>query len=275
MNTDSILIKNFIQANSKAAARTLEDIEPEKLAEFFNDSPNEWLLVVIPHINPHWLSEVFEKMKPDRLASLFEIMEINQLVVSIRLMNEVLAESMLNKLSDEKSKSARRLLQYLDHSVGAHMDPSVFTLEERMTVKDAIAAIKRHNEQVHPQIFVVDSGRKLLGVISLSDLISGEPEGEIRSLMHTMFTSLSPETPIQSVLNHQEWQNFYSLPVVDHASWFLGTISLETIRAILAQSTNEGEEMGQGVVRALGELYRIGLTGLLRSATELKPQSKE
>ncbi len=33
-----------MQENSKAAARTLEDIEPEKLAGFFNDSPNEWLL---------------------------------------------------------------------------------------------------------------------------------------------------------------------------------------------------------------------------------------
>lgn len=275
MNTDSILIKHFIQAHSKLAARTLEDIETEKLAGFFNDSPNEWLLVVIPHMNPQWMSEVFEKMNPERLASLFEVMEINHLVVSIRLMNEELAKSMLSRLSGEKSKSAKSLLQYFEHSVGAHMDPAVFTLEESMTIKDAIAAIKRHKEQIQPQIFVIGSSRKLAGVISLSDLISGEPVTGIRSMMLTMNTTLSPETPIQSVLNHQEWQNFYALPVVDHASMFLGAIRLETIRSILAQSGNKGEEMGQGAIRALGELYRIGLTGLLRSATDIKSPAKE
>jgi hypothetical protein len=76
-------------------------------------------------------------------------------------------------------------------------------------------------------------------------------------------------------LSHQEWQDFYALPVVDHASVFLGAIRLETIRSILAESGNKVEEMGQLAISALGELYRLGLAGLLNSATNIESVSKE
>lgn len=275
MNSDSILIQRFMLQHSKLAARALEDMEPEKLAGFFNESPNGWLLELIPHMNPHWLSEVYEKMDRERLASLFEIIEINHLVMAIRMMNEDLGEAMLNRLSEEKSLTVKKLLRYLDQSVGAHMDPAVFSLEENLTIHDALSAIKRYNAAVDPQLFITDTERVLTGAISLSDLITGEPGAEIRSVMRTSVPTLSPETPIHSVLNHQEWQNFYILPVVDHTSFFMGAIRLETVRSIQATSGNRGEEMGQLTISALGDLYRIGLAGLLRSATNLaEPPSK-
>jgi len=112
-------------------------------------------------------------------------------------------------------------------------------------------------------------------VVSLSDLIRGEPGMEIKSMLMTRLATLSPETPIKSVLNHQEWQDFYALPVVDHTSVFLGAIRLETIRSILAESGNKVEEMGQAAISALGELYRLGLAGLIRSATSIESLSKE
>jgi magnesium transporter len=264
-----------MQTHSKVAARTLEDIAPEKLAGFFNDSPNEWLLEVIPHMNAEWMSEVFERMNSERLVSLLESMDIAHTLVSIRMMNQDLAESMLNNLSEEKSASVKRLLQYIDHSVGAYMETKVFTLSDHLTVKEALAAIKKHKEQIHPQLFVLGSDRKLMGILSLSDLIKGEPGLEIKSLMMNTLTTLSPETPIESILSHQEWQDFYALPVVDHASVFLGAIRLETIRSILAESGNKVEEMGQLAISALGELYRLGLAGLLNSATNIESVSKE
>lgn len=275
MNSDSILIKRYMQAHSKMAARTLEDIEPEKLAGFFNDSPIDWLLEVIPHMDPQRMSEVFEGMNPERLVQFFESMEMDQMLVSIRRMNQDLKEAILNGLTQDKSVSAKALLQYLDHSVGAYMDSRIFTLSENLTVKEALLAIKGHKEQVQPQLFIIGSGHKFSGVVSLSDLVSGNPGMEIKSMMNTKVTTFSPETPIQSVLSHHEWQNFYALPVVDHASLFLGTIRLETIRSILIQSGSKGEEMGQLAISALGELYRLGLAGLLRGATDIAPPSKE
>jgi len=257
------------------AARTLEDIDPEKLADFFTDSPNEWFLKVIPHMDPHRMSEIFGKMNPEKLVSLIESMDLAHAVVSIRMMDEDLAASVVSRLSREKTASVKQLLQYLDHTVGAYMDAKVFTLSENLTVKEAMTSIKKHKNMIQPQIFVLGAERKLLGVISLSELIQEKPGREIKSLMVENFTALSPETPIESVLNRPEWGDFYALPVADHASMFLGAIRLETLRSMMIRSVSTGEQMGQMAIAALGDLYRLGLAGLLRSATDIESSTRE
>jgi magnesium transporter len=270
MNTDAIIIKHFIQEYGKEAARALENIVPDKLAAFFNDTSVELLLEIIPQMNPHLMSMVFELMQQEQVVQLFESLEIQTSVLSIRMMNKNLAELILNTISSEKSTSIRRLLQYLENSVGSHMDPTVLTLSENMTVQEALAEAKRHNRKISPNLFVLKSDRRIAGVINLSDLISMDSENEIRSIMNTKILTIPPETPIQSILYHQEWTDYYAMPVVDQTSLFLGAISLETIRSILAKSHNKMENLSQTTIDALGELYQIGLGGLLKSATDLK-----
>ena len=72
------------------------------------------------------------------------------------------------------------MLKYPENSVGSHMDPTVLTLSDGMTVKEALAEAKRHKNKISPDLFVLTSDRRLAGVINLSDLISEDPENEIR-----------------------------------------------------------------------------------------------
>ena len=155
------------------------------------------------------------------------------------------------------------------------MDPHVYTLTDNLTVKEAMASLRKHKGQIPPQLFVIDSDRKLRGVLSLSDLITGKPGNDIRQIMKTTFTTLSPDTPVQSLTGHPQWLELHALPVVDQSSLFLGAISLETIRSVVIQPGNTGEEMGQLAMSALGELYRLGLAGLLRSAIDPETQTRK
>ena len=226
-------------------------------------------------MNPHFMSSVFELMQQENVVKLFESLEIHFTVLSVRMMNEDLAERLLNTISSEKSTFIRRLLKYLENSVGSHMDPSVLTLSDRMTVKEALAEVKRHNKKISPDLFVLTSDRRLAGLIHISDLIAGNPENEIRLMMNHKIITIPPETPVQSILNHQEWKDYYALPVVDKTSVFLGAIRLETIRSILVDSDKRKEDLGQTAISALGELYQIGLAGLLKSATDIKSASSK
>ncbi len=230
---------------------------------------------LIPLMNPHLMSTVYELMQQEKVVQLFESMEMHYTAFSIRMMNEDLAEKILNTLSAEKSTFIRRLLKYFENSVGSHMDPAVLTLSDRMTVKEALAEAKRHKKKISPDLFVLTSDRRLAGVISLSDLIAADPGNEIRLIMNSKIITIPPETPVQSILNHQEWMDYYALPVVDKTSVFLGSIRLETIRSILVDSDKRKENLGQTAISALGELYQIGLAGLLKSATDIKSASSK
>jgi magnesium transporter len=276
MNTDLIIIRQFIHDHGIEAARALEKLEPDRLASFFNETSMELLIEVVPRMNPHMMSMVFEKMKQDKVIKLFESLGIQFVVLSIRMLNHKLSESILNAISPEKSTSVRRMIKYLETSVGAYMDPTVLTLSEGMTIKEALAEIRRYKERIHSDLFVLTSNRKLKGIVNLSELITNDPEKEISQIMNTRIPTISPETPIQSILHHQEWADYYALPVVDRTSLFLGAIRLETIRSILVKSDKKFEELSQTAINALGELYQIGLSGLIKSATDLPSgQTKE
>jgi magnesium transporter len=270
MNTDAIIIEQFILEHGKEAARALENFEPEKLAAFFNETSDELLKEVIPLMNPQLMSAVFESMHQDKVVQLFEALEIHYTVLSIRMMNEDLAEKILNTLSSEKSILISRLRKYPENSVGSLMDTTVSTLSDGLTVKEALAEVQRYKEKISPNLFVLTSNRRLAGVINLSDLISEDPQNEIKRIMNNTVITFPPETPVQSILNHQEWTDYYTLPVVDQTSVFLGVIRLETIRSILINTGKKKEDPDQAAIRALGELYQIGLAGLLKSATDIK-----
>jgi hypothetical protein len=70
--------------------------------------------------------------------------------------------------------------------------------------------------------------------------------------------------------------SYHTLPVVDRAGVFLGTIRYSTVRRI--ESDNQAQRISPQAIAAstaLGDLYRIGLTGLVRSSSVGQSHRKE
>ena len=190
-------------------------------------------------------------------------------------MNDHQGEDFLGALPAEKSASVRRLLNYLENSVGAHMEQQVVTLHEKMIMKDAVDVVKAFKGSIQPELYVLSMDRKLAGFINSSDLITKNPDDPVMSNLQTNMSTIAPETPVHSMMTHPGWRDHYSLPVVDNAFRFLGIIKLEEIRSILITEDIRKNEPGSAAIEALGELYRIGLSGLLKSASDLQSLSKK
>ncbi len=270
MDSNSTIIDQFVLNYSKEAARALEQFEPDELLAFFENNSVDVLLALLQEMNPQIVLKLMKLLKKETLVPLFEAMLIPHAELFIRMMDESEAEQILGSLSPEKSIPIRRMLKYLKTSVGAYVDQTVFTLNEGLIVKDALVQAKRHKTRLDPELFVLTSERKLVGLISLSKLITESPKKEIRSIMETRFNTIAPETPIQSLLNHPGWQEQYVMPVLDPSQVFLGVISLASVRKIKNQADKIWEDHSKHTIGALGDLYQIGIAGLLSVATDLK-----
>lgn len=270
MDSDTILIEQFILNFGKEASGALEGFEPAELLPFFENTSADVLLVLIQEMNPQVVLQVLELMEEKRLILLFEAMKLPLAELLIRMMSDSEAQKILGSLSPEKSIHIRRLLKYLKTSVGAYADQSVFTLYETLSVKEALAQAKRHKSSLDPELFVLTPERKLVGVVNISKLITELPIKEIGSIMETSPNTISPETPIQSLINHPGWQDQYVMPVVDNAQVFLGAINLATVRKIKIMSDKISNDHSKDTIGALGDLYHIGIAGLLRVATDFK-----
>lgn len=273
MESDSIIIEQFILKYSKEASKTLEKFEPDELLPFFENSSVDVVLPLVQEMNPQIVLQVLKLMKEETAVRLFEAMKIPLAELFIRMMPVSEAEQVLSSLSPEKSLHIKRLLKYLKTAVGSYVDQTVFTLNENLIVKEALAQAKKHNSSLGPELFVLNPERKLVGLIKLSKLITELPKKEIRSILETRLDTIAPETPIQSVLNHPGWQNQYLMPVVDKSQVFLGVINLATVRKIKIKSDKILKDHSQDAIGALGDLYQIGIAGLLRVATDFKSET--
>jgi Mg/Co/Ni transporter MgtE len=255
---------------SKEASTALEKFDPEELLPFFERSSVDVMLALVQEMNPQTVLQLFKLMKKETVAGLFETMKISLAELLIRMMTVSEAEQVISSLSPEKALHIKRLLKYLKTSVGSYVDQTVFTLNENLIVKEALAQAKRHFASLEPELFVLSPERKLVGVVKLSKLISELSKKEIRSIMETNIDTIAPETTIQTVLDHPGWQDQYLMPVVDSSQVFLGVIRLATVRKIKINSDKILKDHSKDTIGALGDLYQIGLAGLLRVATDFK-----
>jgi magnesium transporter len=275
MNTHTLLLKQYIIGHPIEAANTIAKLEPESLAALFAELPPETLVTIIPLVNPALIFEVFKFLDRETCIRILKSLDLHYTALMIRFMNDHQGEDFLGALPAEKSAAVRRLLNYLENSVGAHMEQQVVTLHEKMILRDAVEAVKVFKGSIQPELYVLSMDRKLVGFINSSDLITKNPDDPVISNLQTNMSTIAPETPVDSMLTHPGWLDHYSLPVVDNAFRFLGIIKLEEIRSILITEDIRKNEPGSAAIEALGELYRIGLSGLLKSATDLQSLSKK
>ena len=144
------------------------------------------------------------------------------------------------------------------------MNPLLVSFKNDLTVGEAIVVAKNEKERILSNIFVVDENGKSVGIIRFRDLLFAESSTLISLLMETKIPKFYADDSIESIKSHPGWHEFQSIPVIDRSETLIGTLDFRTIGEM---QLNQGEQNNSilETSNALGELYRIGLTGLLQS----------
>lgn len=274
MNTDKLILENFFENHINEAAKTLSSLTIDEIISVIKNLSDEKTYKLFSKIERYKACKILELLDTETSASIIENIPPQIAVIVLRLLELDKLKEILSALPDKQAVQFAAMFLYDEFSVGAVMDPKVFTLTDDKIVKDALEDLKRYDGKIHAQIFVVARDQKLKGVISLHQLIRSNPKDELRSLTDNNVPKIFPEKSIKSLMSHDGWQSYYSLPVTDAENHFLGAISLETVRNFVDNKSNKELKQAVAAGNALGELYRIGLSGLLRSAAEIitKPE---
>jgi magnesium transporter len=121
-------------------------------------------------------------------------------------------------------------------------------------------------------LFVVDRSRKLVGVLTLRELMLAAGDLPIVSVMRGKPVSIEAAASHLDLLRHNGWRSFHAIPVVDADNVLLGVVRYETIRKLEAELTGtERRQGGLDLALSLSELYVKGLTGLVNGLVPRAP----
>jgi len=251
-----------------------EELHPATVAEFstgLTDLELWQVLASLPverqaDIFPYYeLSRQVELVKvADRqtLGQLLESMAPDSRVDLLRELEPELVEEILPLVAKAERHDIRMLLSCPENSAGALMTTEYASLPADITAGEAIARLRSQapNSESIYYIYVLDAERKLLGLISLRDLILARPTALVSDLMQRDIISVLVEEPQEEVVQKLARFDFLAIPVVDDQNRLVGIITHDDVLdAVRQDATDEAQRIA--AVAPLGESYlQAGLT---------------
>ena len=269
MDTDKKIVAQFLNTHAPEAVFIIEKLEYEEIAALMSEISTDLAAKALSHMNSYKAAKTLELLDMRLAVAITEKIDILLLELILRQTEVKFQQELLEKISVERSGKIRQNLQYASHSVGAFMNTKVFSLQKDALIRDAEIHIRKEKALTTSDIYVTDEERKIAGILKLHDLMLAKAADKISDVMVIDIPTFLADDPIQPVINSIIWLDYKAVPVTDKSGLLIGSLQFEDIKKSKLKSDQEFNKQIIETGNALGELYRIGLTGLLQSAGKL------
>ncbi len=240
---EAIALLDKLRAPDQAEVFT--ELEPEDQAALLPRMDPDDSADILEHLEDEEAAEVAEQLDPDTLSRIVDEMEPDEAADLLGDLSKERADQVLARLEDPDE--IRPLLIHPDETAGGRMTSDIFALRRRMTVQEAIDALRSlaPGEDVTYYLLVVDRDNILRGVLSLRKLLTADPSATLESIMDPDVISIQAGADQEEAARLISRYSLFALPVVDGAGHLLGLITHDDLVDVIEDEASE-------------DIYRLG-----------------
>lgn len=250
----------FLELHPYDQARIFEEQEEDiRFLIYTYLSPNE-MADVIEHVDRDLVNEFIIEMVPAFAAKILEEMSTDDAVDILNELDKNKVASFLTIMDKEESEEIKELLHYEEKTAASIMTTEFVVIHHQMTVKEAMRHLRKEAPDAETiyYIYVVDSDKKLVGVISLRDLIIAEGDWLIQEVMSERVVSVPVGEDQEEIAQMMRDYDFLALPVVDFQNHLLGIITVDDIMDVMEEEASDDYSKLAGI----SEVERFGDTAI-------------
>lgn len=237
----------FFQLTDDKKAPFLSQLLDEEIAEVLKDLQYDEKKQVLETLDPNRTADVFNVMKSDDVADILGELQENENV-----------ELYLTEMQADEAAKVRSLLTYSEDTAGGLMTHEYVSVYNTFTVQQVIEHLRREAptaETVY-YVFVTEASGRLVGVVSLRQLLIAAPETPVENVMYERVISVSADTDQEEVARVLERYDFLAVPVVDNDERLLGIVTVDDIVDVIIEEAQEDISR----LSAVGADDRTGIT---------------
>ena len=248
--TVSKLLRRGAIINLKKALGKIHPADIAHLFRYFELDEQKTLLELTPDLDR--AADVLAELEPESWPQLAALLDKNYLIsivhemadddsaVFLRSLPEELAEEILAELHDDQSEDVEHLLGYDEETAGGIMSTDVFSLNQDITVKQAIEALQDSEDyEMVFYVYVVDEHNHLVGVLSLRQLLTVPPVTKLSDLMSTNVMRVRTDMDQEEVADLVAKYNILAIPVVDDQGKLMGLITVDDVIDVMRDEATE------------------------------------
>ena len=231
----------------------LNDISPMDVASMLNGLSNEDLILTFRLLSKDLAAETFVEMDSDNqelLISAFNDKELKAIVDELYLDDvvdiiEEMPANVVNRILKYTDSATRNMinevLKYPKDSAGSIMTVEYVDLKKDMTVEDAFDKIRKTgvDKETIYTCYVTNKNRKLLGIVTVKDLLLAEKNTTLGDIMKTNIIYATTLEDKEVVARKFEKYDFIAMPVVDKELRLVGIITVDDAVDVIQEENTE------------------------------------
>jgi len=184
--------------------------------------------------------ELLEEIDSAQLARLVKNLPADDATDILSEAPDEKKDEVLHSMSPEDSAEIEELLKYEDDSASGIMDPELLAVQETWSVGQTLEALKiLDTDDPIYYVYVVDYTNRLVGFVSLQELIKDDDSRPVGSIMNRQVISVQPDTDQEEVAHLVQKYDLMAIPVVDNDGKLKGRITVDDIIDVIEQETTE------------------------------------
>ena len=255
----------FIYENNDAEIKKLfTEVHFADIAEVLDEVNFEEAIYIIKLLDSEKTSEILTELDEDTREKILENLSAKEIAEEVGEMDSDDAADIIGELSIERQKlvinalddyelaaDIKELLSYEEDTAGALMAKELVKVYETWTVAGCMRRIRGQAKEVTRvhSIYVVDKEDKLVGRLSLKDLIIAKSEQKIADISKAKVDAVNVNENVEEVAKIMAKYDLEAIPVVNNNAVLLGRITIDDIVDVLKEEADKDYQMAAGLTQ--------------------------
>lgn len=222
----------------------------EQLCELL---PPEEAAALLENLAESQAVEILEEMPAEVAADVVEEMDTDLGGDLLRELDPKDSDAILAEIDDAtESEGLRERASYEGDSAGGLMSDRILSFPSSATVSEVLQELETKAEEYSDAdvqyLYVIDSKRRLTGVLNLRNLVLGKRLNTIGNLMIADPLHVRVDTSLEELEDIFDEKQYLGLPVVDEENHLRGIVSREAVEEALSEARKDDYLKAAGIV---------------------------
>lgn len=257
------LIENL---NEVDVAFLIDELDPTTGTVVFRMLPKDIAADVFANFDSEQQQAIIRSSTDAEIKAIMDELYFDDKVDMLEEMPSNVVNSLLKYSAPEERNLINQFLKYPENSAGSLMTIEYVSLKKEMTIEESFRKIKREgiDKETIYTLYVTDDYRRLIGILSLRELIVAPAETKISELMRSEVVYVHTHDDQEDVANIFRKYGFEAIPVVDNEKRIVGIITYDDIIDIIEAETNEDFQVMAAITPSEDEYLETSVLSLAK-----------
>ena len=192
---------------------------------------------VLEELNEEVRKGILKSMRPEKVAEVAEGMDVDDVAEVLRTLPDSVYQEVVSSMDSQDRARVEKALSFEEDTAGGIMNIDTITIRPDVSVDVVLRYLRLKGElpETTDSFYVVDREDRFIGAISLTAIVTAQPETVVSTLIHADIEAVPPEMPETDVAALFERYDWISAPVVDEEGRLLGRITIDDVIDIIRE----------------------------------------